>query len=379
MNSTTIRSLPTFLAILWVCLPQIQGCSKKRCETADALAHEAFDALKIYKTHDGAISSGEANEYLPVAARAAREAHNSCETDVTLAMTALMNVYEARLTWGNETNSTCEEKLSTLAALDSVTYTAAYDGIPTAQGSTARALWAFKDCQCAAIGGRGITATCNEATEQFEQAFDLIDPSWGQDWFRFEIGWQWQMHLFILGNLRREDGDLARARATHEEGMATCYKVEEFAGDAPINDAELYKNCGRNAAALEQWDELSYFSFALASVDPAVGDRSSVGPVPALARAAVLRDPACSGIPAYTDTRYSDRAHQFKGYPKARRGDHEHHFCIGWAYAQLGCNTAARREFGTYLRYGGIEHKEEARDLRDEIRAGPDTCVVPGI
>ncbi len=355
------------------------ACSKKRCEEADARAGDAFAALEIYKTHKGVGSNDEANEYLPKAAGFARDAHASCETEMTLAMLALMNVYESRLTWGNETIATCEEKRATLASLDSDTSAAAYDGRPTAQGSMARALWAFKSCQCAAIEGNGITAYCDEATEQFEQAFDLIDPAWNQDWFRFEIGWQWQMHLYILGNLRREAGDLTGALATHEEGLATCYKVEEFVEFAPINDAELYKNCGRNAAVLEQWDELAYFTFELAGIDPAVGSRTSVGPVPALARAAVLRDPACTGIPAYTNTRYKERAHQLKGYPKARRGDREHHFCIGWAYAQLGCNSAATRELGTYLRYRDIRHKDDARDLREEMRSGPDTCVVPGI
>jgi hypothetical protein len=184
------------------------------------------------------------------------------------------------------------------------------------------------------------------------------------------------MHLLVYGNLLKKSGD-RKGRDLLETSMSYCEVGEAFANAAPVNDVELYKNCARAAAALERWDEMAYYNTKLADFEPEQGGRSRIGALAALSRMAAFRDPTCEEIPPYQSLSKRKSGVWFGGYPGARRGYPIDHFCIGWAYAQLGCEREATKELDQYLRSGHDLHEEEARTLRAELAQDRAPCLVP--
>ena len=352
--------------------------TREKIERADELAAQAMEELRIYKTHLDVPSGKDPDESLEQAVLLATQARNVYETPKSTGTHAMMQAYEARLNWGGE--HLCDKKRAELVQAGDTTLAVVERDEVTAEGHMARALWAFKDCQCQSVWNRGdIADSCDSASEQFSAAFDTIESGEELDWFRFEVAWQWQMHELVLGHSWRKAGDETRAAEVYESSLQRCNLGAPFADAAPINDAELYKNCMRAAAAVRQWDMLAEYTVELAELDPGLGARSSVGPLPALARSTSFRDPSCEEIIGYTDTSYRKRSGWLQGYPRARRGQVEDRFCIGWAYAQLGCVTKANRELGSYLRYSSSGmHREEAEELRAALATRADECLVPG-
>ncbi len=336
------------------------------------LTRSARGVLEAYKTRN----TGDREQALADA----NEAQRILDTADSRGLAALLQIYDRRLTTSN--TARCEESAPGLDELDEVTLAVVSADEVTDEGHMARALWAFRHCQCNSGSSRSsIPRTCGEASQRFEEAYGAVSTSTDRNWFRFEVIWQWQMHELILGNTHRRVGDERGGLEILRESRDLCALGEDYEDDAPVNDVELYKNCARAAIPLGDWEEMSRYNVRLAAFEPGENGRIRVGPLSALSRLASHRDEACNEIPCYADPGFEnkDGSTWLNGYPKARRGHDVHHFCIGWAYAQLGCYAQARRDLERYLDTGHGTHRSEARALAGEIEDERDACQVPGI
>ncbi len=329
------------------------GLEAYKTRNVDGRAQALQDALDAVALHDSADSRG---------------------------LAALLQIYDRKLSSSNV--GRCGESAPGLVELERVTRDVAAADEVSDEGYFARALWAFRHCQCNSGETRSsIPDTCVEASERFEQAYAQISGAPDRNWFRFEVIWQWQMHEMILGNIHRKAGDERRGRQILQASLDLCARGEGYKADAPVNDVELYKNCARSAIPLEMWDEMSRYNVRLADFEPGENGRIRAGPLSALSRLASHRDEACNEIPCYAEPSFEtkDASTWLNGYPKPRRGHDAHHFCIGWAYAQLGCYREARDQLDDYLDSGHSTHRSEARALDSEIRGKSEACKVPGI
>ena len=341
---------------------------------ADAMADSAMAQLKVFKTHQGLAPGKEPRSHLDDALTLASQAATRLDTPKTRGTHALMQVYSANLNRGGLQH--CTEQEQARVSLRSVTTAAIADQAPSAEGYLARALWAFKQCQCTRDQ---ISDNCDEAGRVFPRALGAVPAGEELDWLRFEVLWQWQMHDLVSGHVRRTQGDDSGARASYERALERCGQADEYADSAPVNDAELYKNCGRAAAMLERWDDLATYSLDLASMDPEDGTHSGVGPLASLARMTVLRDVECQDVRLYTSPKYTERATGLSGYPRARSGHPVDHFCIGWAYERMGCVKPADRALRKYVYGSHRDHRDEAKALRKELSGQERECRVPGV
>lgn len=329
------------------------GLEAYKTRNVDGRDRALADALEALRLHDSAGSRGTA---------------------------ALLQVYDRKLSSSNVAR--CEQSAPGLLELDRVTRDVVAADEVTDEGHFARALWAFRHCQCnSGETLSSIPSSCGEASERFEQAYAAISGAPERNWFRFEVIWQWQMHELIVGNIYRKAGDERRGKQILQASLDLCARGEGYKDDAPVNDVELYKNCARAAIPLEMWDEMSRYNVRLADFEPGENGRYRAGPLSALSRLASHRDEACHEIPCYGEPTFEtkDTTTWLNGYPKPRRGHDAHHFCIGWAYAQLGCYDKARSELDDYLDTGHATHRSEARALSSEIRGEREACRVPGI
>lgn len=348
------------------------GVAEDDAPRAAELTAVARDGLEAYKTRnldgrDRALAD-------------ALEGLRLLDSADSRGMAVLLQVYDRKLSSSNVAR--CEESAPGLLELDRVTRDVATADEVSDEGHFARALWAFRHCQCnSGESLSSIPSSCAEASEQFERAYAEISGSPDRNWFRFEVIWQWQMHELILGNIYRKAGNERRGRQILEASLDLCARGEGYKDDAPVNDVELYKNCARAAIPLGMWEEMSRYNARLADFEPEENGRYRVGPLSALSRLASHRDEACNEIPCYAEPTFEtkDASTWLNGYPKPRRGHDAHHFCIGWAYAQLGCYAKARDELDEYLATGHLPHRSEARSLASEIRGGREACKVPGI
>ena len=354
------------------------SAEKAAIAAAEGTSDRSMAALQVFKTEQEVASGRTVNAYLDDAVRLAAEAAAAYDTPRTRGTDALMRVYAARLNWGGE--HICDKSAEELVRLSGVTRSVVDAEEISAEGHLARALWAFKNCQCASDPDASkVVGTCEEAPVRFDAAQGAIASGSERDWFRFEVAWQQQMHYLITGHIYRRSGDSSTAARYFEKGLGQCVAAEKHAYAAPVNDAELYKNCGRTAAALDRWEELAFYSLKLAEI-PAEGDeRASEGTLSSMSRMAAFRDESCQEIPVYQDTRYRRRASWLQGYPQARPSNPIDHFCIGWSYVQLGCVTAAGMELDSYLESADRTHREEAEELRSNLSGSSDNCRVEGL
>ena len=349
-----------------------------RCRKADKLAQASWEEVRAYKTREGLAPGSEAQPSLDRAVALAGQTVAVCRTPRAMGMYGLTQAYAARLNWGKE--KVCQDAGSALSSVDQITQRAMDDPARSVETLFARAIWSFKQCQCASVWQEGrVDPACEDASMVFETAWNEVPADQGWDWFRFEVGWQWQMHELVLGHAYRDAGQADIAGELYGAALARCDEVAAYAHAAPINDGELYKNCMRAATAMEQWDDLSRYTVALATLDPAVGPRPSVGPIPALARASKFRDSSCNDIRVYETPRFRKKTYGFKGYPRPRGGRSEERFCVGWVYAQLGCVAQAEKELKSYVRRSSGTHVDEAQALLQELSAAGEVCLVPGI